>query len=622
MTPASRISDKVSDQLLQICSRNSARAAIPLLLAILLTWLLLNNKVDAVLLQVWALASCSVILIRVIVLRYIHHNSQFAALHKRMAATALTLILGCTIASVLYFFQFVGTFERAMLTAILLGLTTASHSTNFGYRPLLLSYIGPMLGTLALLWILNIDELVHPALAIAVGVSLLIVGLTLLMNGKHMFNVFALSIESSQKLEEQSHRLSEALRVAEQAKSDAEASSQSKTRFIAAASHDLRQPVHVLNLFGAALKHADLDSKSRDIVDNMNVAVTSLSSQLNALLDISELDSGSTKPNIQSVNLSHLVSMLMLEMKKLAEDKKIELINELPQALFVRTDASMLSQIIRNLCGNAIKYTHTGHVRLRAECSKDTVILSIVDTGIGIDDAESGKVFEEFYQISNPGRDKGRGMGLGLSIVERLVRNLDHKLTLQSKVGQGTEITIAIQQCTRDQISCAHTPISSESPVVKLPPGFWVHLLDNDETVQRSVTAFLTSVGCKVTTSSSSTATLAFMEHNQPSAMLIDLRLNDNDSGLIVVDALKQSHPLLPLALITGESVADGQIAANYPDLLMLQKPVSNDALLELLDFMVIELSSAAPTTGQQQDEAEHEPASRIKATQETHSHD
>ena len=598
MTPASRMSDRVSDQLLQICCRNSARAAIPLSLAVLLTGLLLNNKVDGNLLRLWALASCTVILLRVILLRYICQQDQLTPLRKRQIATALTLLLGCTIASVLYFFQFVGNFERAMLTAILLGLCTASHSTNFGYRPLLISYIGPLLGTLSILWLVNLDQLVHPAIAIAVGVSLLIVGNTLLVNGKFMFEVFALSIESTTKLEEQSKHLSDALAVAEQAQAEAETSSQSKTRFIAAASHDLRQPVHVLNLFGAALKHADLDEKSRDIVDNMNIAVTSLSSQLNALLDISELDSGAIKPDISSVDLSLLAATLMREMAKLAEDKKIQLINDVPESLFVRTDPAMLSQIIRNLCGNAIKYTNTGYVRLSTAHENDHVVLSIIDTGIGIDESDSGKVFEEFYQISNPGRDKGHGLGLGLSIVERLVKNLDHSLTLQSRVGEGTEVTIRMKRCTHDQVSTARTPLVSDPVIVTLPDNFWVHLVDDEEPVQKSVQACLSAAGCNVTVTDNSPDTLTFLEHNTPSALLVDLRLRDGDSGLQVIDHVTANHPDLPVALITGESLSDGALAERYPDLLMLQKPVSNEALLELLDYMVVttmELQTASP---------------------------
>jgi signal transduction histidine kinase/CheY-like chemotaxis protein len=554
------------------------------MLAIILTWQLLDNAVASQWLPVWALACCTLVLFRVVLLRYVSRNTSLKALQKRMIATAMTLALGCTIGSVLYFFKSVGLFERAMLSAIMLGLCTASHSTNFGYRPLLLSYIGPLLGTLAVLWIANIDQLLHPLMAVALGVCHLIVGQTLLMNGKYMFEVLSLTA----RLEEQSQHLSEALHVAERAQSEAEASSQSKTRFIAAASHDLRQPVHVLNLFGAALKNAPLDARSREIVDNMNVAVTSLSSQLNALLDISELDSGSIKPNIQSVDLSLLANNLMSEMQKLAEDKRIQLICDVPDGLFVRTDPAMLSQIIRNLCGNAIKYTYTGHVKLTGTSHQTDVVLCISDTGIGIEDADRDKVFEEFYQASNPGRDKGRGMGLGLSIVERLIRNLGHSLQLSSRVGVGTDVTITMQRCTLEQISTARTPVASEQTVVSLPAGFWVHVIDDEEAVQKSVQAFLHTAGCKVTVTGTSQSTIDFLKNNQPSALLIDLRLQDNDSGLYVVDWVSRMRPDLPVALVTGESLADGKIAQQYPDLLMVQKPLSNDALLELLDYMVV----------------------------------
>lgn len=604
MIAAYNISDRVSEQLMQICSRNSARASIPLLLSVLLTYLLLVNKVDTLLLQVWSLASCTIVLVRVILLKAVNRKNSISQSQRRNIAVTLTFILGCTEASVLYFFPHVGSFERAMLTAIMLGLCTGSPSTNIGYRPLLLSYISPMLGVLAVLWILNLDQSIHPAMAWAVGISILIVGFTMLMNGKSMFETFALSIESSTKLEEQSERLSEALREAEHARVAAETSSQSKTRFIAAASHDLRQPVHVLNLFGAALKRGNLDEKSIDIVDNMNIAVTSLSSQLNALLDISELDSGSVKPNLTSVDLSMLAETLMRELEKLAEDKQIRILNEVPQGLFVQTDPAMLSQIIRNLCGNAIKYTHAGQVVLRAGKSDMDVVLSIIDTGIGIEDAETVRVFEEFYQVCNPSRNKNRGMGLGLSIVERLSRSLGHKLELQSKVGVGTSVFISMKHCTLAQISITRTPLVVEPNIVNLPKDFWVHLVDDDEAVQQSVEAFLHAAKCKITITQTSAETINFLKHVRPSVMLIDLRLENSDSGLNVVDYMTKAHPDLPIALITGESLTDGKVAKQYPGLLMLQKPVSEDALLELLDYMILNaMESTIPVTNEKQPE-------------------
>jgi len=591
--PTPRISNKVSEQLLAICCRNTTVSAIPLMLAILFTYFLLHDSLDSTFLQTWTLACCTLVLVRVTLLRAISQSDRFSHLQKRIVATLLTFFLGCSIASVLYFFNSLNLFERTMLAAVMLGLSTMSYSINIGYPPLMLVYIGPLLGTTCVLW--TVTSLTDPntsiandtnsLLGLAVSASIFIIAVTMIRNGKFMFDVFALAIDSSTKLEEQSERLSEALKHAEDAKQAAEVSSQSKTRFIAAASHDLRQPVHVLNLFSGALRNTSLDVATRDIVENMNVAVNSLSSQLNSLLDMSELDSGSVKPNFQSTDLSRLSHMLMRELGQLAADKNLQLINEVPPELHVSTDPDMLAQIIRNLCGNAIKYTHEGHIRITASRENDDIILSIRDTGIGIDRADCSKVFEEFYQVSNKNRDKEKGLGLGLSIVHRLIKTLEHKITLRSSVGEGTTVSIIMDHCASGNGNLPMSKSSaSEAHHPTLPQGFWVHIVDDEAAVQHSAAAFLETVGAKVTISQSSSEAIRFLDDNQPDAVLIDLRLEDGDSGLTVVDAMQNAS--LPVAVVTGEPIDESKLANQYPDLLMLQKPVSNEALLELLDYM------------------------------------
>lgn len=585
MNPVSRISDSVSEQLLTLHTRNTARAAIPLMLSILLTWYLLHGKVESTQVQVWAMVCCSTVLIRVALLRFIARSKSLDHLSKRLFAIALTLALGSSIASVLVFFNAVMFFERNMITAILLGICTAALSTNIGYPPLLLAFLGPILGGASVMWAINAGQEINSLFAFAVSISIIILALTLLRNGKFMFEFYVLAIESSTKLEIQSKRLAEALQHAKEATQAAETSSQSKTRFIAAASHDLRQPVHVLNLFSGALRNAPLDDRTRGIVDSMGVAVTSLSSQLNSLLDISELDSGSVKPHYKNVDLSHLAQTLMCEMQKLAEDKQIELINEVPPALRVRTDPDMLSQIVRNLCGNAIKYTEQGSVRIQAQQCDTTVILSIVDTGIGIDVNNSSKVFEEFFQVSNHTRDKDNGLGLGLSIVERLIKILGHELSLQSTIGKGTTIDIIMQVSEHDETrSDGFHPPDLMHQTNPLPAGFWVHLVDDERAVCNSVKAFLDTHDVKVTSSNSSASAIKFLAEHQPDALLIDLHLNNGDSGLEVLKSVEERD--LPVALITGESLSDTSLGNKYPDLMMLQKPVSDEDLLELLDYM------------------------------------
>lgn len=553
-------------------------------------------------LQGWVLLSCTLILARVALLKVASRSDRLSPVAKRICATILTLMLACGLSSVFIFFNSVGLFERAMLSAIILGFCTASYSINMGYPPLLLAYLIPLMGTCAFMWTFNPHSDADSGLSTAIGVSFIALFSLLVRNGKFMFEVFALAIESSTKLEEQSKHLSEALHHAEDAKQAAETSSQSKTRFIAAASHDLRQPVHVLNLFSGALRNAKLDDRTRDIVDNMNVAVTSLSSQLNSLLDISELDSGSVKPDFRSVDLYQLAQTLMGEMRKLAEDKHIELISEVPRSLCVRTDPVMLSQIIRNLCGNAIKYTHTGSVRLIATENASQVTLSIIDTGIGIEISDSDKIFEEFYQVANHTRDNEKGLGLGLSIVERLIKTLEHKLTVESYVGRGTTINIALLRCDESTTHLGGNRQTEDTHrSMNLREGFWVHLVDDEAAVQNSVKAFLETVGAKVTTSGSSSSAIDFLSSHSPDAVLIDLRLQDGDTGLSVVDSIADMN--LPIALITGQAIDESALASSYPDLLMLQKPVSDEALLDLLDYMLMsetqmnETQSVIPST-------------------------
>jgi signal transduction histidine kinase/CheY-like chemotaxis protein len=593
MQPTTIISDKVSEQLLAICCRNTARAAVPLLLSILFTYFLLHDSVSSTFLQPWALACCTLVLTRVAMLKVISQSARLSHLHKRILATLLTLALGCGIASILYIFNSLNLFERAMLLAVMLGISTTSYSINIGYPPLLLSYIGPLLGTSCALWIsTSISDFndssvsnTNSLLGLAVSACIFIVAATMIRNGKFMFDAFTLAIDSSTKLEEQSERLSEALRHAEDAKQAAEVSSQSKTRFIAAASHDLRQPVHVLNLFSGALRNAPLDKPVRDIVDNMDIAVNSLSSQLNSLLDMSELDSGSVKPNFHSTDLSRLSQMLMSELCQLATDKKLELINEVPAGLHVNTDPDMLAQIIRNLCGNAIKYTQEGCVRIVAKETQADIVLSIIDTGVGIDQGDCDKVFEEFYQVAKKDRDKEKGLGLGLSIVHRLITTLGHKIELSSSIGIGTTVSITMKRCEAADLP-APASSSRSSQAETLPQGFWVHIVDDETAVQNSAVAFLETVGARVTSSRSSSEAMRFLDKHKPDAVLIDLRLQDGDSGLTVVEAMQDTS--VPVALISGESIDESTLASEYPDLLMLQKPVSDDALLDLLEYMSI----------------------------------
>lgn len=587
MTPKLGMTDSISEQLIEIIHRNATRSFVPLLLSIGLSHLLLADTVAPGELILWSMGTAVVVVARMALLRIISHRQGMKQSTKRRSAALLSFCIGSAFGAVLFFFPESAPFERAMLTAILLGVCSGAVISNSGFRPIFLCYTMPMLIPLGVVWIINPGSDLSDTVAVCVGFSVFLVTLVQAIMAQEVFDAFSRSVALADRLEDQTHELSVALENAENAQNRAEASSESKTRFIAAASHDLRQPVHVLNLFGAALKNADVNPKTREIIDDMNIAVESLSAQLNTLLDISEIDSGTVEPIMEIVDLHELAGTLKQEFQKLAENKNIALVSKVSVGVSVWSDPAMLSRILRNLCSNAIKYTHSGSVTFQAEIEHDEVKICIIDTGIGIEKGDSQKVFEEFYQISNPARDRTRGLGLGLSIVERLVSTLGHTIELNSTPGVGTRIALGVgsRVSNKGKSSMLVNPSPSQD-ANELPLGFWVHLVDDDQTVRRSMQALLMTLGCKVTSTTSTVETLEFLASRHPSALLVDLRLQDNDSGLDIVDSVTNSHPKLPIALITGETLTDSDIAERYPDLLMLQKPVPMEALLDLLRYM------------------------------------
>ena len=637
-----RISDEVREQLIALGHRNAVRAIGPLFLAVVLGFLLLTYAAVEGPLTAWAIGTCAVVTVRALLLRRLRDAAQLSPALKCRLATAMNLCIGGAFGAVLLFFPEVGLFQRAMLTALLLGVSSGAISSNLGYPPLFLSYTLPMLGTLAALWMFNPGTVAETPLALCIGLAVALVAVTHSLMAREVFDAFVLSIESSRalrrqtaRLEEQAMQLSDALERAEAATCRAELLSASKTRFIAAASHDLRQPVHVLNLYGVALAKAELAPGTRDVAEDMGRAVASLSSQLDALLDLSELDGGKIEPERRSVDLAALTSSLARELGKLAEEKGLAFVDTVDESLHVSTDPTLLSQIIRNLGGNAIKFTHEGSVTLAAERRGEEVVLSVTDTGIGIDEEDSTKVFEEFYQVSNPNRDKRSGVGLGLSIVERLARALGHQVELRSRPGVGTRVGVVMPR-DAERATLVDAPLI-DAPLVGAPcaegagtgaphaggrhlarlgpvrpaparparprsgspssisprrgpaaslPALHVHVVDDDPAVRRSMRSALESLGAEVTLSDSTSAALARLEGCTPSAVLIDLDLGAQDSGLHLVDALTRSHPTVPLAILTGEPVVGREVTEAYPDLVLLHKPLSEAELLELLEFM------------------------------------
>ena len=227
------------------------------------------------------------------------------------------------------------------------------------------------------------------------------------------------------------------------AKSAAEQAHRAKSRFLAHASHDLQQPLQAIGMFTGMLERQPQSAKAAALLTDLKAAQRSMRDLLNAILDISKLESGAVTPRLADLPLSPLLDQLEAEFAGLAEDKGLRL-RAVPTNAVVRSDPALLERIVRNLISNAIRYTETGGVLVGCRTRGDRLWIEVYDTGRGIAEPDRRRIFEEFVQLDRPDRDRSEGIGLGLAIVERLARLLEHPVTVRSVEGRGTVFAVGV----------------------------------------------------------------------------------------------------------------------------------------------------------------------------------
>ena len=478
----------------------------------------------------------------------------------------------------LFGFGLMSEIERAALSIILIALATGSVGTTAGFRNVFLAFAAPMLVPLALAWALSSHPTESASTATGLGVLILIFLAFLVGVAKQQFRVF----EDSCRIRFAEARLNVQLKQALESESEAH---RTKTQFLAAASHDLRQPIHSMNVLVAALSMRELDARSREITRLLGTVNQTLAAQLDALLDISRLDAGTLTPARSHQQLERLVAEHYQLMEPGAASKALRCQLLLDGSLPVWTDPSLLLRILSNLTDNAIKYNRPGgEVTVRVWREGLHACLAVSDTGIGIDDAEQAKVFREFYQVDNVERDRTKGLGLGLSIVQRLAVLLDIQVSLQSKAGEGTTVTL--------RVPLAQEPAKS-TPTVEalLAPaseraglkGLRVLVVDDDPQVRQSMEMLLSEVGCRVFVATGTAQACDIVRHQGLDVLLTDLRLQAGDDGLQVLQAVRALQPGLRAALITGDTGPDRLRQAQGAGVPLLHKPVTLDTLQGVL---------------------------------------
>jgi two-component system, sensor histidine kinase len=374
----------------------------------------------------------------------------------------------------------------------------------------------------------------------------------------------------------------------------AEEANIAKSRFLAAASHDLRQPLHALGLFVQALEDSPLANRERQVIGNIRHSVDAMEELFNALLDISRLDAGVVQPCVTTIPLAAVFDRVRFEYAPIARQKRVSLAVT-KTSVHVVSDPSLLGRIVRNLLANAVRYTDRGGVVLGCRRRGNTVRIEVWDTGRGIPAERHNEIFREFYQLENPERDRRKGLGLGLAIVERLAKLLDHPVELRSSVGKGSMFAITVPLGA--QADCLPIESDPETPGVFDFSGALVLVVDDEGAVQEGMATLLRKWQCEVLTAGSGEEMLAQLAAVQrlPDLIVSDFRLRGAENGIEVVQMLRNEFNVdIPALLVTGDTAPDRLRDAEASGLPILHKPLNPARLRTLIANLLREPVSAA----------------------------
>ena len=368
------------------------------------------------------------------------------------------------------------------------------------------------------------------------------------------------------------------------AREAADRANQAKSRFLATASHDLRQPLQTLALLNGLLRRIIQDPVAGEAIGQQDQAIHTMSRLLNALLDISKLESGAVHPQLKHVDLGGLFGELQSEFGKLAASKGLVLSIDAGGCV-VWSDSALLGQILRNLLSNAIKYTRRGSVRLQARAADGVVRIEVADTGIGIPAGQLRFIYDEFFQVDAPAGSGREGYGLGLSIVRRLVTLLELKLEVQSEVGRGTLCLLELPpgEATQPVTATRADPTGPRTPAPR------VILVDDDPGVRNATAMLLRVDGWRVTTASSlAEAVTAVREDPRVDLLITDYHLGHEGTGTQVIARVREVlGRTCKAVLVTGDTSSTVRDLHADADTRMASKPIHADEFLSLIRELV-----------------------------------
>jgi signal transduction histidine kinase/CheY-like chemotaxis protein len=370
-------------------------------------------------------------------------------------------------------------------------------------------------------------------------------------------------------------------------KDDAERANAAKTRFLAAASHDLRQPMQAISLLVEVLRGRITDRDAGSLVDKVQASVQALESLFVSLLDISRLDAGAIRPNLQEFRIASLLGLIEANFlpQALAKGIKLDVVNS---TAVVRSDPALLERVLSNLVSNAVRYTSRGRVLVGCRRRGARLRILVFDTGPGVPGRFHQDIFEEFFQLANPERDRTKGLGLGLSIVKRTAEILDHPLILRSEVNRGSVFGIDVPLLATHSVPAVRTRFASPDP--SRFAGTFVLVIDDDKDSRFAIEALCIQWGCHVVGAGSAEAALQKLQEHlrSPDLIISDFRLQGGETGITAIEMIRhRTEDSIPAIVVTGDTSVVNLGLTRQSRIALMFKPINAEKLWAAADKLL-----------------------------------
>jgi signal transduction histidine kinase len=466
---------------------------------------------------------------------------------------------------------------QALLIVCLFGVVMGGLNLTAVYKPSFYGFVLPALVPLIARVAVVVDS-VHLFTALVLGVVLgFVVGF-----GHRLNDVLTHSLTIRYENLDLIGELKDRTRAAVEARAAAETANRGKSQLLAAASHDLRQPLHALGLYAAALAARARETDVRALVESVQSGIVALELQFGQLLDLSRLEAGALQPDCREVELAPLLARIAAEFGPQAAARGLRL-RVVDTTLVARTDPALLERIVGNLVANAVRYTRHGSVVVGARRRRREVAIVVADSGVGIAAADLPRVFEEFYQVPDERAPRVRkGMGLGLAIVRRFADLLDHRIEVSSEPGRGSRFCVVMPRAARRKPATRATPQPRATPRFDRLADRVIAVLDDDPAAIDAMRALFSASRADVAGATRVDDLLDVLgqQGRYPDLIVADLRLGGSLTGIDAIARLRDEFgTMIPAMIVSGDTSLAAAALVREAGLPLLAKPVDPAAL-------------------------------------------